>query len=156
MMKRSIFSALLVGLLLCVGCGPKGRSLQVEYVEGVITLDGQPIGEASVTFIPVNGGDGTETAGGYSDAQGAYKLTSMNGDPEKGAIAGEYRTIVSKIVVNDPTAGLSDEEAAKFSGVASTQTQLLHKIYQDRKNTPLSFTVTKGKNKIDIELLSKP
>ena len=156
MIKQSIFWLLLVGSLMFVGCGPKGRSLQVEYVEGIITLDGQLVSEASVTFIPKNEGDGTEAAGGYSNESGVYKLTSMNGDPEKGAIAGEYLVTISKIEVNDPTAGLSEAEAAKLSGVASTQTQLLPKIYQDRKNTPLSFTVNKGKNKINIELKSNP
>lgn len=156
-MKRGILSLFLIGslLLMVVGCGPKGRDLKVEYVEGVITLDGQPLASAAVTFRPKNEGGKEEAASGYTNTSGVYKLSSMNGDPEKGAIEGEYVVTVSKIEVHDPTAGMSYDEATT-SGLQVTQKELLPTVYQDRKNTPLSATVNKGKNKIDLELKSKP
>ena len=153
-MKQSILGLLLIGSLVFVGCGPKGRTLRVEYVEGVITLDGQPVSGVLVTFIPQNEGDGTEAAGGYSNAKGMYKLSSMNGDPGRGAVAGEYIVTISKIEVHDPKANMSYEEAAA-SKLESTQKQLLPAIYQDRKNTPLSATIVKGKNRFDFDVKSK-
>jgi len=148
-----MFGLLLIGSLLAVGCGQKGRGLKVEYVEGIVTLDGQPLGHASVTFIPANEGGQEEVALGYSDMNGVYKLSSLNGDPDRGAVAGEYIITVSKIEVHDPKAGMSHEEAAA-SRLEVTQTQILPRIYQDRQNTPLSATVNKGRNKFDIELSS--
>jgi len=157
MIRHGIVGLLLIGLfLVIVGCGPQGRALRVEFVEGVITLDGQPVSDASVTFIPKNEEDGTEAAGGFSNADGVFRLTSMNGDPERGAVAGEYRVTVSKIEINDPTAGLSEAEAAALAHVPTTQHQVLPAIYQDRVNTPLSYTVNRGRNRIDIELSSNP
>ncbi|MCL2347142.1 MAG: hypothetical protein FWC50_02655 [Planctomycetaceae bacterium] len=155
-MTRNILGLLLVGsLLMFAGCGPKGRGLKVEYVEGVVTLDGQPLEGASVTFIPKAEGGKEESASGYSHAGGAYKLSSINGDPEKGAVAGDYVVNVSKVKVEDPKAGMSYEQATMSTAVVK-QTQLLPKVYQDRKNSPLSFTVKPGKNKFDLELKSKP
>jgi len=159
MTNRSVIVLLLIGPLLLVGCGgSSGRSLQVEYVEGVVSLDGQPVSEASIAFLPKNEGNGTEAAGGFSDARGVYKLSSINGDFERGAVAGEYIVTVSKIETNNPFEGMSEEEAEKAAarGLVPTQKELLPTIYQNRRNTPLSFTVNKGRNKIDIELKSNP
>ena len=158
MMMRSILGLLLVSTLVIAGCGPKGSGLRVEYVEGIVTLDGQPLEGASVTFIPKTEGGTIEAASGYSNEKGVYKLSSMNGDPEKGAVAGEYIVNVSKVEIDDPTAGMSYEQRTMMTGNTPivTQTQILPAIYQDRMNSPLSATVNKGKNKIDLELKSSP
>ena len=155
MTKQFILGFLLIGLLIpVIGCDPKGRGLKVEFVEGVVTLDGEPVEGATITFIPVNEGEGAESAIGRSKEGGKYKLSSMNGDPEKGAIAGEYRIIVTKTDVHTPsTEGMTYEQA---SNVTAIHTEVLHAIYRDRTKTPLTATVNKGKNKIDIELKSKP
>ena len=155
----SILGLLLIGTLLFVGCnGPKGKGLNVEYVEGIVTLDGQPIGGVSITFSPKNEEGPEESASGYSDGNGIYKLTSMNGDHEQGAIAGEYIITASKIEVDDPFAGMTydEEQAAMGRGVRVKQTHILHTVYRDRSKTPLAATVNKDKNKIDLELKSKP
>ena len=155
-MTRNILGLLLVGsILMFAGCGPKGHGLKVEYVEGVVTLDGQPLEGASVTFVPKTEGGKEETASGHTNKSGVYKLSSVNGDAEKGAVAGDYVVNVSKIKVEDPKEGMSYEQATMSTKVVK-QVQLLHKDYQDRKNSPLSFTVKPGKNKIDLELKSKP
>jgi len=155
-MGRNILGLLIIcSLLMFAGCGSKGRGLKVEYVEGVVTLDDQPLEGASVTFIPKTEGGKEESASGYSDEKGVYKLSSVNGDPGKGAVAGEYVVNVSKVKVEDPKAGMSYEQATVSTTVVK-QIQELPAIYQDRKNSPLTFTVKPGKNKIDIELKSKP
>ena len=160
MMMRSIILGLLLvsSLVVVAGCGSKGFGLKVEYVEGIVTLDGEPLADVSVTFIPKTEGGSEEAASGYSNEKGVYKLSSMNGDPEKGAVAGEYVVNVSKIEVQDPTAGMSYEQRTMMSGSTPIvkQIQLLPAIYQDRTNTPLSFTVKSGKNKIDLDLKSNP
>jgi len=152
-MKRVLVCALTV-LLVC-GCGGGGSGLQVEFVEGVVTLDGNPLAGASVMFMPADTSGGTEAASGTSDGSGRYMLSSMNGDPGKGAVMGNYVVTVSKIESNDPRARMSSEEAMA-SDLPPTQKELLPAVYQNSARTPLKATVNKGRNKIDIELKSNP
>jgi len=154
-MFRSIaclFSLLFVVAL--IGCG-SGGGLRVEYVEGVLTLDGEPLSEASVTFVPTSDGPTIETAMGMTNDRGVYKLSSMNGKPMAGAVAGEYKVLVSKVHAESLTDGL-EYGATMGYAVPYRQTQLLPHIYRDMQETPFSATVKKGKNKIDLELKSKP
>ncbi|MDR1959080.1 MAG: carboxypeptidase-like regulatory domain-containing protein [Planctomycetaceae bacterium] len=138
------------------GCGTEGKGLRVEYVEGVISLEGKPLPGASVTFIPLAEDGAMEAAGGYSNENGVYRLTSGNGNSEKGAVLGEYRVLVSKIEAKDLTEG---KEYGTSTGYAKTftQKQLLPSVYQDRTKSPLRATVKKGKNKgLDFDLKSNP
>lgn len=142
-----------------LGCGPPGKGLKVEFVEGIIKLDGEPLPQASVTFIPIKEDGVMEAAGGYTNDKGVYHLTSGNGDAEKGAVAGEYRVLISKISSKSLNESSGGEYNPGPGGYAVTyeQTQLLPKIYQDRTNSPLTATVKKGKNKnMDFELSSTP
>ena len=155
MIRTSISLGVILLLMVMAGCGPRGKGLKVEYVEGVITLDGEIVPNAFVEFSPDSNSEGAEAASGYSNDQGVYKLTSGNGDAEKGAVAGEYRIIVSKIESKDLTEG---QEYGSSTGYAKTfsQTHLLPEIYRDREKTPLTATVKKGKNKIPLELKKNP
>ncbi|MDR1269098.1 MAG: hypothetical protein LBK82_06210, partial [Planctomycetaceae bacterium] len=116
-------------ILLSNGCGSQGKGLKVEYVEGIITLDDEPVSNASVTFIPITETADAEAADGYSNGKGVYKLTSGNGNPEKGALQGEYRVLVSKVESKSLKEGM---EYGTPTGYQPTfkQTQLLPVIYQ--------------------------
>ena len=140
-------------MIFMVGCADRGKPLQVEFVQGTVSLDGEPVSEANVSFIPIDQEGQTERAGGYSDNHGRYRLTSANGNPEQGAVAGEYRIVVQKILTE--TIPSPDPDDGSASAVFKT-THMLPEIYRDRKKTPLAATVNKGKNTIDIELKSKP
>ena len=154
-MTRTTIGLLLIGLLFFAGCGPQGRGLKVEYVEGVITLDGEPLADATVTFHARDEDSGAVTAAGMSNQRGIYKLSSTDSNPEAGTTVGEYIVTVSKVEVHDPTIHMTPEEAM-VSNLRVTHTQLLPAIYQDRERTPLSATVNRGRNKIDLELKSNP
>ncbi|MDR2439853.1 MAG: hypothetical protein LBE12_10850, partial [Planctomycetaceae bacterium] len=80
------------------GCSPSvKRNLPVEYVEGIVTMDGIPLDNASVQFVPKTEGQG-EAAGGYTDAKGKYTLTSLNGDLNKGALPDNYIVLITKTI----------------------------------------------------------
>ena len=132
------------------GCGPKG--LRVEYVEGIVTLDGDPVSEATVTFLPVTETPPMEMATGTTDANGAYKLSSVTGKATGGAVAGDYKVLVTKSTV-DSSAG--DVEYGAVRPIAK-YTHLLPAPYRDPQHTPLQVTVQKGKNKIPLELKKNP
>ncbi|TWT31913.1 DUF1559 family PulG-like putative transporter [Blastopirellula retiformator] len=69
--------------------------LQTEYVEGLVTLDGSPVPDATVTFVPLEPGQGSAGVG-TSDASGVYRrstLSSRDGLMPKhgaGVLPGKY------------------------------------------------------------------
>src|SRR5262245_43879983 len=88
-MPRSAFrqSFALAGLLVAAGCG--GSSGPVP-VRGVVKLDGQPIANAAVIFVPQ--APGGREAYGSTDANGAFRLTTTK--PDDGALPGKYKVVI--------------------------------------------------------------
>ncbi len=156
-MFRTIVCFLAIFLIFTVsGCGPKGKGLKVEYVDGTVTMDGEPVAEASVIFVPATDTPPMETATGMTNEKGVFTLTSPNGNPQAGAVAGEYKVLISKIIAKSLTEGKEYGTSTGYA-VPYTQTHLLPAVYRDPKNTPLTATVKKGKNKgMDFELKSEP
>jgi hypothetical protein len=91
---RGRCAALLLALAI-TGCGGQ-RGPKVEYVEGLVTLDGKPLDGASVGYSPVTPGKGLP-AGGKTDAQGRYRLTAVRGGkPNGGTAVGDYGVSITK------------------------------------------------------------
>lgn len=57
------------------GCG--GRDANRSAIRGDVTLDGKPIEQGSILFIPVDGAKGAATGGQIE--KGRYQITSHNG-----------------------------------------------------------------------------
>jgi len=72
------------------GCDRSG--LDLADVEGVVTLDGAPVKEAGVMFMPVDSSLGPP-ATGVTDGEGKFTLTTAN---QPGAVIGEHRVAISK------------------------------------------------------------
>lgn len=134
--------------ILMTGCSGPSKA-PMEYVEGVVTLDGTPVEKAFVTFSPKTPGTG-EGASGYTDARGVYKLSSGSGAPEKGTTPGEYTITVTKyesVPLPKPQRSDSGDDM-----ITHTSKNVLPKVYEKQKTSTLSATVQKGSNKIDLEL----
>ena len=137
------------------GCGGQ----RVEYVDGVVTLDGKPVSRAIVQFIPR--GEGRH-AGGQTDAGGMYRLNTMGGTSGAGAKAGDYYVAID--AYEDPFAGMPERpaDAAEVEKWDQKMAQLgmkpakrlSPKEYADQQTSGLSATVKPGRNKIDFELKS--
>src|SRR5947209_14577793 len=79
-----------VGIVLA-GCSNSSR-LPTYPVTGTVTMQGQPVAGAAITFVPT--GKEGEAASAITDAAGKYALTTWRaGD---GARPGQYRVKVSK------------------------------------------------------------
>ena len=79
--------ALLLGTLLyTAGCSSDS---DIGRVEGIVTLDGQPLPKATVVFIQGQG----RPAGGITDEQGRYGLNYAEG--RKGALPGMNRVRIT-------------------------------------------------------------
>jgi hypothetical protein len=159
------FLGLIVVVVAATGCGGTPM-LQTEYVEGTVTVDRQPVAEATVTFVPVTEGQGA-SATGMTDAQGIYKLTAaVTGEiaakAEAGTLPGEYYVGVMKNIVDTP---MSQEEAEQ-QGIEYTPpptgtrqepkiTFVVPQKYNNPRKSGIQVTVQQGQNNIPIELTSK-
>lgn len=78
--KRVPIAGILVLALTSGGCGTGGP--EIASVEGTVTMDGKPLSNAAVVFIPENG----RPAGATTDGDGHYVLNFTAG--RQGAIPG--------------------------------------------------------------------
>lgn len=113
---------ILAVLTLCfVGCsGGPDDAPETIPVSGTVTLDGAPLSDARVTFVPDGAG---QAASGPTDSSGKFTLTT-NG--LTGAPAGKYKVSVSSSAP-EPMPGVDDaaENAqaaipAKYSNAAES------------------------------------
>jgi len=133
---------LVLGGLVATGLsGCKKPGLQVNFVEGVVLLDGSPVANATVEFAPLTA-DGL-TAIGRSDAEGRYRLTSTRGGPPNGgAVAGDYTVLFKK--ADYDLKGTGKTRADDMDGVP-----LIYEIpkrYGDLTASGLKATVKPGRN----------
>ena len=151
MPKLFLVISLLCSLSLLIGCSSGGT--RVEHVTGTVTLDGEPVEGARIAFSPVSPDGENEGAFGRSDASGVYLLTSWGGEPDRGAMAGEYIVTVQKAEVIE----LMPPDETRSTYIETTAVRnLLPEIYLDRNTTPLRATVNRGRNIINLELTSTP
>jgi len=133
MLRRTLF----LGCLVCVfsiggpGCGSSDP--KPIKVSGTVTLDGQPLPDAMVTFLPVEK-DG-QAATGMTDSQGVFSLTTHTTDD--GANAGDYKVIVkySEAITEDLTGGNAPDLKSMFSK--------FQKTVKDKKKGAPRFVVPK-------------
>lgn len=79
--------------LLSAGCGGgEAQPVPVAPVSGQVTLDGEPLAEAQVLFLPQGQGEQelSSPSRGVTDSQGHYSLT-LELDGRAGALLGKHR-----------------------------------------------------------------
>jgi Domain of unknown function (DUF6795) len=98
--------ARLVGLtvLLSAAAGCDGRRTPVP-VSGTVTLDGQPVEGATVTFHLVSDDKDGRLATGQTDRTGTFRLRT--GD-EDGVRPGDYKVVIVKSVLAGPKVKMPD------------------------------------------------
>jgi hypothetical protein len=137
---RGRFPLLLV-LVLALGCGGVKRA----SVSGTVTLDGQPLPNALVSFQPVGEGQVTPGPGstGRTDDKGKYTLQVSGGG--KGAVVGWHKVRISCPVPEGPGNPDEDRPAPRKDRVP------------DRYNrkSELKFEVKPGSNTADWPLTTE-
>lgn len=119
------------------GCGGSGLHMpETGSVEGVVTMDGNPLPNVSVVFQPQ--GDATARPSmGVTDDQGHYSL-SYHTDKE-GALIGTHKvSVTTPTDAPDPSGQAKDPIPAKYNTA-----------------TELTVEVKAGSNEIPLELSSK-
>jgi|SRR5579883_2635769 len=137
MIRRFLPGTVLValGCLGTTGCGSSDRA-KLQPVSGTVLIDGRPTADAVVTLYPVNGTSEPHPSG-RSDANGRFTLTTREaGD---GALAGEYRVTVTRILAVAPAGGRVVAE-----GESVAVRNYLPPTYARPDTTPLKATVSPG------------
>jgi hypothetical protein len=137
-------------LFLFNGCN-KNSVISTESVTGIVTLDGQPLEGASITFVPKSTGT---SAYAQSGKGGYYVLQTLQGAPGKGTTVGEYAVVVTKSEAVPSGETKNNSYGEDIPEMISKS--LLPEIYSSSNTTPLTFQVNTGTNKYDIVLQSKP
>jgi hypothetical protein len=115
-------------------------------VTGLVTLDGKPLSAAYVSFTPVGATKGAGSSG-RTNAEGHYTLKNQGGGA--GASAGNYRVVISKLVMPD---GSDFPANSKVGPMDSPAKETLAPIYSDPGRTTLEATVPAGGGRIDFPL----
>ena len=118
-----------------LGCG--GSEDDLANVTGTVKMDGKPLEDASVQFVPKAGG---RPSYGRTDAQGAYTLEST--DTVAGAKVGMHRVRISTLKYPG-----EDEEGRPIPGRPETVPPAFH-----GETTTLEREVQAGENVHDFEL----
>ena len=132
-----LLPAVLVGLLAAVGCG-KPATVAV----GIVMLDGVPVDNAMLDFIPER--RDARTGSAVTDASGRYAATLA---------ATAYRVTMRK----QRRIGQSEKEAAKGGVPSDDYEDILPAIHGDPAKTPLRVEPVEGRRTIcDLKLSSTP
>lgn len=115
-----------------VGCGNKN----LGQVSGTVTLDGEPLAEATLIFTPITGG---RPAAARTNSQGRYELIYDRED--SGAMLGEH---VVEITTADELVG-EDDTVEKIAEKVPTEYNL---------DSKLRATVKEGTQTFDFALKS--
>lgn len=94
--RQSQYASLLTitgAILLIAGCADGGPALGT--VSGTVTLDGKPLANAIVSFVPEAGG---RPSVGTTDEQGNYQLGYID---RLGALIGNHKVSITSVVQSD-------------------------------------------------------
>jgi hypothetical protein len=124
-----------VALAAAAGCD---RGPTFGQVEGVVTLDGKPLPEAGVAFLP-DGQQGNKgpISRAVTDSEGRYRLT--RGQGQEGAVVGWHRVVV-------------DDHRAKAQHLPASRVPPRYESLQDNPLPP--YEVGTGTQSIDLNLRS--
>ncbi|MGL6076111.1 MAG: hypothetical protein ACRC8S_18285 [Fimbriiglobus sp.] len=138
-------------LLFLVGCGAEKVPLT-----GVVTLDGQPLADVEVQFIPEpDGQSDAPTVSVYTDKTGRYEVSTRDSVSLQPA---KYR-----VCINDATLMMPRGNADPASGepgrqtVAETKRSRVPVAYSDVTKTPFrDILISTAQPNHDFSLVSRP
>ena len=132
--------------VLLTGCGRQSRTVPVG---GMVTLDGKPLADAAVLFVPIDGG---VPGRGSTTVSGSFSLSTF--DRNDGALVGRHRVAVSKVETSG-FAGSSDGLSGKLDGRQIQTKCLCPERYGLPATSGLEVAVERGrKNTFELHLTS--
>lgn len=140
-----VVGALLLPLLGC-GSGRDANLPSLVPLSGTVTWGGRPLTGAVITFTPVGATRGTGSTGRTSP-EGKYTLKARGGGA--GAVAGQYKVVISKLVLPDGSDFPADSPVGPMDSPAR---EVLPSRYSDPERTKLTARVPEGGGTVDFPL----
>ena len=97
---------------LIVGCNSGAGLPPTVPAEGVVTLDGAPVADATITFIA---DVGTYNASAVTDKEGKFAMKAF--EEKKGAVAGSYKVSINKTIVESREGGKGESDVNLKQGL---------------------------------------
>ncbi len=146
-----------------MACGCDADGPPLVRVQGVVTLDGQPLAGKAVRFIPDRDTPGAG-AGANTNADGAYDLIAVRPGAVRdvmGIPPGVYTVTITEPIfpVEFDIPVHDDSEVAPAIGLPPPRTVAKATIpprYTDPATSPLRIEVTEEGGVYNLELTSKP
>ena len=143
-MPRSSSIRIVLGLSLFALCGC-ARKVPMGQVEGTVRVDGAPLADAMVTFIPDDRNLPQST--GLTNAEGHFQLRCANGSA--GAAVGQHRVIVIDAAQAPSGKGKDDDDLPEGKDVPNSRLPLK---YARPDKTPLRQSVETGPQEVAIDI----
>ena len=149
-MLRRVAVMAAIPVLLIAGCSrhPASNRPQTVPVKGRLTLGGQPLARATISFQPDGKGNG---ASGITDDSGAYALSTFAA--RDGAVPGKYKVAVTKM--DDAPSGKDMNESGYAPPTESSPPpkSVVPEQYADPGKSGLTAEVAAGAaNSFDFDL----
>lgn len=154
-------------VICCLSCSGEGTEVDLGQVTGVVTMDGQPLADVVVVFMPDKG----NPSSGITDSSGNYELAYL-GD-SKGALVGQHKvSITTKAPSDSASAGGDDTDYSKMENADTLNVELagadeldksVTKSKKSKESIPAKYNtktelkgdVVSGDNTINFDLKSK-
>lgn len=152
--SRLFVSLVFIAVALFSGC--RHDHVRTEPVTGIVTLDGQPVEGAIVTFLLTDpppkekvADVSTLSAVGETDGKGRYALTMHpKGAIRRGTVPGRYDVTIRK--TETIFEGASNEDSGE--GLSMKIVEIVPKRYSKASTSELKAEVVKGNNVFDFSL----
>jgi hypothetical protein len=151
-MRTRLFASIVFygPLFLFAGCSgaPEDDTSELVPAGGLVVLDGEPVSNAAVQFVPTKGGS---PAFGVTDDLGMFTLRNARG--REGAEPGEYRVTISKFAQPDGTPIPQDADSGI---IGSMGMEHLPENYSNFDRTELKAEIpATGSSDLYFELVTK-
>ncbi len=135
----------LVVCLVAVALSGCSRGIPMGQVDGIVRLDGAPLADAMVTFIPEDRKLPQST--GFTDSEGRFQLRCNNG--QLGATVGNHRVIAIDAARAPAGKGKDDDELPEGKDVPVSRVPAK---FSRPDKTPLRQAVEIGPQEVTIEI----
>jgi hypothetical protein len=135
-MSRPVRLALALALVRAGGCRPGPNWKYNEQVEGTVKMDGAPVPNVLVRFVPDDPTVQGPASSGYTDDKGHFTLACENG--KAGAVLAKHNVLVMAGRGPDDTGG--------------ARRAFIPAVYSNPVQTPLQLEVTADKHTYDLAL----
>ena len=151
--RRALETACLaIALAPLLGCG---RDSPADTVEGTLRLNGNPLDNCLITFLPEPGqGVKSPRSTGVTNRQGAYRLRFDN--QQEGAAVGRHRVTVQDLSASSGVVrrdhGAVDAEVNENTPPPPFRRSRIPQSYMSSSDTPLRKEIRPGHQVLDLDI----